>query len=381
LEQLLFSSPGGTGRYTATLAAMLSRLSPADDVIPFFAWHSPAHIQAAYRRFGLDREALEDAVRLPLPRPVLYDAWLRLSAPRLDRWSSALASAEIIHAPSPAVPPKDRRPLVVTVHDAAFKLFPDVYPRRGRRFHELGVDAAARRADFVIVPSRASADEIVALTAISEEQIRVVPHGVDRTVATPDEMERTLDRYSLTGRPYVLWVGSLEPRKGVGTLIAAFARLQNEGDGPPPALVLVGPGGWLHGGAIEESDVEALGDRLRILGTVDEDALRALYAAAVLFAFPSLHEGFGLPVLEAMIQGTAVLCSDLPALREVAGAAARFVPAGDRTAWTAALDDLLTRPAERAGLADAGRSRATGFTWEQTIVNTRAVYHEALGSA
>ena len=82
-----------------------------------------------------------------------------------------------------------------------------------------------------------------------------------------------------------------------------------------------------------------------------------------------------------MIQGTAVLCSDLPALREVAGAAARFVPAGDRTAWTAALDDLLTRPAERAGLADAGRSRATGFTWEQTIVNTRAVYHEALGSA
>ncbi len=181
-----------------------------------------------------------------------------------------------------------------------------------------------------------------------------------------------------TGRSCSGW--NSQP-KGVGTLIAAFARLRHDGDGPPPALVLVGPGGWLDGGAIEESDVRALGDRLRILGTVDEEALRALYAAAVLFAFPSLHEGFGLPVLEAMIQGTAVLCSDLPALREVAGPAARFVPVGDRTEWTAALEDLLAHPERRAGFAAAGRTRAAGFTWEKTIVNTRAVYREALGSA
>lgn len=238
---------------------------------------------------------------------------------------------------------------------------------------------AARRADLIITATHASAAEIVEHTPVTADQVRVVPHGVDHTAAVPSEVDEALVRFDLRDAPYVLWVGSLEPRKDVGTLVAAFARLPPAGSDPAPRLVLVGPAGWLDGGQIDERDVDGLGDRLRILGSVDDRDLRSLYAGAELFAFPSRHEGFGLPVLEAMVQGTAVLCSDVPALREVTGGAARLVGPGDRPGWSAALDELLGSPDQRAALSAAGRARATEFTWERSITGTRAVYVEALG--
>jgi alpha-1,3-rhamnosyl/mannosyltransferase len=360
---------------------MLSRLGPEDVIIPFTAYHSRADLAAAYRSFGLDHERLASPVRLALPRPVLYDAWHRLSLPRVGRWCPDLASADLVHAPSPAVPPRGRRPLVVTVHDAAFALYPEAYPRRGLRFHQQGVDAAARRADLVITGTQAAADEISAHTRVAAHKLRVVPNGVDHIEADGDEVDRTLAQFGLADAPYVLWVGSLEPRKGVGTLISAFARQSSmtTTDGPSHRLVLVGPTGWLGGGAIDKSEILRLGNRFRSLGHVGESQLRALYAGADLFAFPSWHEGFGLPVLEAMVQGTAVMCSDLPVLREVAGGAAHFVRSGDVEQWTAALEELLGRPALRSALADAGRARAADFSWERTAMATRQVYVEALG--
>jgi glycosyltransferase involved in cell wall biosynthesis len=382
VEQLLFRAPGGTGRYTARLVALLPQLTPGDTVIPFCARHTAAEVTTAYRFFGLDQDRVPEPVRLALPRPVLYEAWHHLGLPPLDWGSADLAGADLVHAPSPAVPPRGSRPLVVTVHDAAFELFPEAFPRRGRLFHRQGVKMAARRADLIITATEASAREIVERTPVTPDRLRVVPHGVDHVEAPPEDVAATLERFGLDDAPYVLWVGSMEPRKGVGTLVAAFARQATaggRGDGPPHRLVLVGPAGWLDGGQIDSADVGRLGDRLRMLGSVDEGSLRSLYAGADLFAFPSWHEGFGLPVLEAMVQGTAVLCSDVPALHEVAGGAAHLVPPGDVEAWAAALAELLADPGRRAALADAGRIRAWDFTWEQTIVGTRAVYAEALG--
>ena len=173
---------------------------------------------------------------------------------------------------------------------------------------------------------------MAAHTGIARERITPIHHGVDHTLATDAEVAAVRDELGIAERPYVCWVGTLEPRKDVGVLVDAFARLV-ERDDIPHRLVLVGPDGWLDGAAAAAHRAAGLGERVRFVGSVASDRLRALYRGADLFALPSRHEGFGLPVLEAAAQGTAVLASDLPVLREVAGDAARFAPAGDADAW------------------------------------------------
>jgi glycosyltransferase involved in cell wall biosynthesis len=368
VEQLLYRPPGGIGRYTAKLVTLLPRLFPGDEVLAFTAWHPRAEIEAA----------APGAIRLALPRPVLYEAWHNLDAPRLGWLSSRLREVDLVHAPSAAVPPRGRRPLVVTIHDVAPVLFPEAFPRHGRWFHARGLAAAARRADMVITVSQAARAEILAHSAIAPDRVRVVPNGVDHVTATAAEITATLARFHLTGVAYILWVGTHEPRKDVTTLVQAFARAEGLAD---HRLVLAGPAGWLTADLFPPAVVAALGDRLQMLGHLDLTELRAMYAGATVFALPSRHEGFGLPVLEAMVQGTPVVCSDIAALREVAGGAARLVPAGDVDAWAQALSGLVSDGAAREAQAAAGRAWVAPFSWERTVRETRAVYVEALGGA
>jgi alpha-1,3-rhamnosyl/mannosyltransferase len=140
----------------------------------------------------------------------------------------------------------------------------------------------------------------------------------------------------------------------------------------------VGPTGWLEKKLLSADLRTFLTDRLHTLGRVADKDLRALYAGATLFAFPSLHEGFGLPVLEAMVQDTPVVCSDIAALREVAGDAARYVPSTDVEAWVRALAQMLGEATQCADLKAEGRLRSRAFSWERTVEGTRAVYEEAL---
>jgi glycosyltransferase involved in cell wall biosynthesis len=147
--------------------------------------------------------------------------------------------------------------------------------------------------------------------------------------------------------------------------------------GLPHDLVLVGSKGWLDTASAIRAPMLALGERVHLTDSLPDDALHALYHGAELLALPSLHEGFGLPVLEAMAQETAVLCSDIPVLREVAGDAALYVPVRDVGAWRDALVDLLRDDAARARLATVGRARALGFTWKTCVDRTRAVYERS----
>jgi glycosyltransferase involved in cell wall biosynthesis len=379
LEQLLQPAPGGIGRYTAELARLLPTL-PARNadtvtVVPFVARHRRAHIEARLREFGLEDL---DPVALRLPRPLLYDAWHLLRRPRLER-SRRLRDVDVVHAPSVAVPPKERVPLVVTAHDAAPLIFPETYPRRGRRFHEQGLAAAADRADIVITVSHASADELVAHTAIERDRIRVVPNGVDLELAGDDEVAEIRRRFDLGDKPYVFWIGSLEPRKNVGLLVDAFAQWAARTD-LPHQLVLAGPAGWLEDESAVLRPARPLGDRVRTLGRVGDPALRALYRGADVFAFPSRHEGFGIPVVEAMAQETPVLAADIPALREVAAGAAVLRSPDDTDAWVAALDNLFHDADERARLGAAGRRRAQHYSWARCADETRAVYREVIGA-
>jgi glycosyltransferase involved in cell wall biosynthesis len=378
VEQLLYRAPGGIGKYTAKLAELLPHLFPDDTIVTFAARHSEPETDQAYQRFGLDTAGVSAPVRVRMPRALLYESWHTLGMPRLGWLSPALRGLDVVHAPSVAVPPRDRARLVVTIHDLAPLLFPETFPPRGRRFHLQGIRAAARRAALVITVSEAASAEILEHTSIPAERLRVVPNGVDLLQADQDTVAETLARRGLSGVPYVLWVGSLEPRKNVGVLVAAFARLLAAEPELPHRLVLAGPLGWLHDSLLPAAEVAALGDRLLRPGRVSQAELRALYAGAELFAFPSRHEGFGLPVLEAMAQGTPVLCADIPALVEVSGGAARLVKGNELDAWVTALSELVRDPAARAALAQAGRQRAAQFSWERSVRATRAVYEEAL---
>jgi glycosyltransferase involved in cell wall biosynthesis len=380
VEQLLYRAPGGIGRYTAKLVTLLGVVAPDVTVVPFTARHGADEAAEAYQAFGLADTAVALPVRLPLPRPVLYDAWHTVGLPHLGWMSQTLGSCRLIHAPSVAVPPKGRARLVVTVHDAAPLLYPEAFTGRGRRFHERGLKAAARRADLVIAVSRAAAQEIVEQTTISAERVRVVPNGVDAVELTPDEVAAAVAGRGLADAPYVLWVGSLEPRKNLGVLVEAFAQAVEQA-AQPHRLVLAGPSGWRDDGLVPPRLRARLADRLRLLGPVGQRELAALYTGADLMAFPSRHEGFGLPVLEAMAQGTPVICADIPALREVAGGAATLVPPDDVAGWARAIAAALGEGAgapERARMVTAGRRRAADLTWEKTVRATRDVYDEAL---
>jgi glycosyltransferase involved in cell wall biosynthesis len=369
VEQLLQPAPGGTGRYTAELVRLLPTRSPRVDVSVFTARHSRQDVDAALRANGL---ADLDAVVLSLPRPVLYDTWhvLGIGAP-----ARRLAPVDLVHAPSPAVPPVRGVPLVVTVHDASPVTMPETFTRRGRWFHRRGYAAAAHRARLVITVSEFAADEIAANTPIPRERLRVVPNGVDLERASDDDVTQVLARYGVGDRPYVFWVGTFQPRKNLPVLLDAFARLDTAG--VPHRLVLAGEAGW--GSDDTSVRIRELGERVRTLGPVAHSDLAALYAGADLFAFPSRHEGFGIPVLEAMGQGTAVVAADIPALREIGGDAASFVAVGDADALADAIGALLRDDAARAELAARGLTRAQGYSWERCVDRTVAVYDEALG--
>ena len=368
VEQLLHEAPGGIGRYTAELVRLLPGLGI--DVTPFTARHPEAQVEAALAAHGL---VGLDPVILPLPAPVLYDAW---HLPGLANPVRRVAPVDLVHAPSPAVPPTGKVPLVVTVHDAAPITMPEAFTKRGVYFHRSGFRAAAKRATLVIAVSEFSADEVAAHTPIRRDRIRVVHNGVDLEAATGADVVRVREAFALGDEPYVFWAGTHQPRKNVRVLLDAFTRL---GDDVPHRLVLAGPKGWLaddEDGAV----ARALGDRLRLLGPVGRHDIFPLFAGADLFAFPSRHEGFGIPVLEAMAQDTAVVCSDIPALREVGGDGARFVPPDDIDAWVEALRDLLLHDSVRRALADRGRERVQGFSWPRCAAATAAVYAEALGT-
>jgi len=374
VEQLLSPSPGGIGRYTAQLVMLLGSVAPADDPVPFVARHRRSVLTAALVGSGVG----PGTVVLPFPRPLLYETWVRFGQPPLAWGAPGLRDVEVVHAPSVAVPGRGRQPLVVTVHDAAPEVCPEAFTPRGRRWHARGAAAAARRADLVITPTRAAAEEVAERTPVPAERIRVVHHALVAPAPGSGLGDARRRELGIGEAPYVCWVGSLEPRKGVATLVEAMAALGPAGR-RGARLVLAGYAGWLPAGLVPDDARRRLGADLVEVGRVDDATLWGLLAGAAVFAFPSRHEGFGLPPLEAMSQGTPVVASDLPALREVLGPAATYAPVGDVEAWAAQLGSLLGDDRRRATRAAEGMERAARYTPEAFVSATRAVYREVTG--
>jgi len=345
LEQLLAPVPGGTGRYSAELAAALAATGPSGATVSgWTAWHRDVSAARVAGPAG--------PTRLPLGRRALAATWERGRGPRPR-------GVDLVHAPTLLLPPRARRPLVVTIHDAVPWTHPETLTPRGVRFHRRMAARAGETADLVVVPTEAVRRELAALLPLGD-RVRVVGHGVSPALGLPADAEERARRLGLPASGYLLTLATLEPRKGLDVALAALA----EPAAPPLPLLVAGAPGW--GGVDPVAEAARLGlspDRVRVLGRVADADLAVLLARATALVVPSRAEGFGLPLLEAMAAGTPVVTSDAPALVEVAGGAAVVVPVGDPAALAGALAELAADSTRREELAATGRRRAAEFSW------------------
>jgi glycosyltransferase involved in cell wall biosynthesis len=364
VEQCWQPVPGGSGSYIVELAAALATSTDVD-VVGLAARHPSDDVPVLDPPMPV-RSA-------DLPRPLLYEAWNRLRRPRAE---SVTGSVDVVHATTWAVP-GTRAPLVVTVHDLAFLRKPDHFTARGNAFFRRALDLTRREATRVIVPSVATRDDCLA-HGIAPDRVTVIPHGVRAVPTTESQRAAGRARLGVT-RPYILWCGTLEPRKNVPRLVEAYALAVKEHD-VDLDLVLVGPTGW--GGAAEEIRrvVQQLpAGTVHLPGRLDALDLQSAYAGAAVFAFPSLWEGFGMPVLEAMAHGVPVVTSSGSAMAEFVGGGGLLVDPHDVEAIADAL--VTAAGGRRPELARAAREIAGTMTWDACALAHAEVYRDAVASA
>ncbi|HEX4723543.1 MAG TPA: glycosyltransferase family 1 protein [Pseudonocardiaceae bacterium] len=300
--------------------------------------------------------------------------WEQTTLPRLVR----RMNVDVLHSPHYTAPLAVPAASVVTLHDGTFFTDAVLHSSVKARFFRAWTRASLRRSDLCVVPSQATAAELVRVAAADPRMLHVIPHGVDTEYLHPPtqrQVKAVRDGLGLGDTDYVAFLGALEPRKNVPALIRGYAQACL-GRSDPPALVLAGQPGW--DGQVERA-LDAVPRRLRVLraGYVPFEWLAGFLGGALLVAYPSLGEGFGLPVLEAMAAGAAVLTTRRLSLPEVGGDAVAYcgVGAGD---IAAALTDLFDDPARRFDLASAAQRRSKEFTWAGSAERHREVYERAV---
>jgi len=358
--------PTGVGSYVLALARRMPALAPADrffffsaslkDRFPAMAW--PANVTLVDRH---------------LPVRTLNFAWNRLGWPSLDRLVGA--SLDLVHSPHPLIVPGKKARHIVTLHDLFFLKHPDLTEAEIRRDYAPLVGDHVRRADGVICVSEHTASEARILLDVSTTKIVVIPNGVDPAYREPiseQEVTAVLARRRLP-RGALLYVGSDERRKNLVNLAMAYMGLARRRSRIPP-LVLVGPGShWAQGGTIS-------GPQILATGYLETREIRALMAASATLVLPSLEEGFGLPVAEAMAAGLPVVCSKGSALEEVAGGAATLVNPLDTTSIANGIESVLADPKRAEEQRRKGLEQSRRFDWDTTAARTLEFYRRVLES-
>lgn len=307
---------------------------------------------------------------------------------RVDRFgrgpAKILKGADIYHCPSPGpLEAPDRAKIVVTVHDVIFKAFPDGHTEETIRTGQSQFEEIVRKAAKVICCSKATVNDLQTFFQIPSEKIRLVYQGVDKTTFYPVKaaeertVQRALREKGVEG-PYILAVGTIEPRKNLINLIKAFNLLVSEGKFKGQ-LVIIGMKGWMEDGIGRLIEEFRLDSSICLLGYVNDAALRYFYNKAEVFVFPSLYEGFGFPIVEAFSCGAPVVTSNVSACPEIAGNAALTVDPKDPHKIAGAIESIVCDQGLRAQLIASGLKRAQAFDFRKTAEATLRVYEEVYG--
>jgi glycosyltransferase involved in cell wall biosynthesis len=353
----------GVGRYTKYLVEHLGEFT-ADDSLSFFYFD--------FRGRGLSFQ-VPNAHPHPcrwIPGRFIQQSWKRLNWPPFD-WFSG--KADLFHFPNFIIPPVSSGRKVVTIHDMSFLRFPQFAEEKNLRYLTSVIHKTVARADAIITDSKFSADEIADCLHIAPDRIFPVHLGVapECHQATPEAVSSLRQRLGLE-RPYLLTVGTLEPRKNIPFLIDVFEQLKGfDGD-----LVVAGMRGWKYEPILARMQNSPLAGRIRYLEYVNDLDLPALYTGASLFITTSFYEGFGLPPLEAMACGTPVISSTGGSLAEVVGSGGITLDEFDAARWADTLAGVLTDPSYHARCSQQGSAHVSRFDWRETARQTFNVYRK-----
>lgn len=355
----------GIGRYTRLLATEIGKILSPEDALRLFYFD--------FRRNADVGGVAKNTTLVPfraLPGAVVQRAWRHADFPPFDWFAGA---ADVFHFTNFMARPVRRGKSVVSIHDMSFERFPEFAEAKNLRYLRAGIRDTVRRADAIITISKFSATEIEEFFPEACGRVRTTYLGIsdDFTRANDAEIADVKKRLGLS-RPFMLTVGTIEPRKNLEFLVDVFERVAESG----LDLVVAGAPGWKCEPIMARFENSRFRDRLHYVRFVPDGCLAALYSAAEVFVTPSHYEGFGFPPLEAMACGTPVISSAGGSLPEVLGDAARVVPGFDAEAWADAVQRVCGDTALRTAMTDAGVARSREFRWSRTAAETLAIYRD-----
>lgn len=369
IDALAVDNRSGSGIYTCELLAMLARIDRRNEYYIFV----PHRFNALPDSLCAENFHLHP-VRLLHPglRPLWVQTVLPLRAKSLR--------LDVLHSTQFSAPVRSPVPLVVTMHDVIYKMFPETLRRSRLAYYRFIVPKVAQRCKYLITDSQGAKNDIVRELKIDPSKVKAIPLAASEefnNTISEEQTQRVRETYSLPEQ-YILSVGTLEPRKNLSTLIDAFMKIAQ--DFPSTNLVIAGRAGWGYEKLFpDEQSNHSFRDRIQFLGFVPKADLPVIYRLASVFAFPSLYEGFGLPLLEAMMSGTPVVASGIPTSLELlkTEGTGLVVEPKDVQGWAQAMEDVLRDKELSSCLAANGKQAASVYSWERTAESTLAVYEAA----
>jgi glycosyltransferase involved in cell wall biosynthesis len=362
-------SRAGLGRYAETLARHLISGNGDDQSYALF-YNRDRTIRPLAGLDGVSVRTVRAGYK-PWRMAVLLGQWARLAFNRL------VPGATLFHATEHLLMPLRDVPTVLTVHDLIFRHLPQHHKRLNYWYLNLAMPLYARRADAIIAISECTRRDLIAAYNVPPGKVTVVYEAAAPRFApvSVEEVARVRARYGLPEH-FLLTVGTIEPRKNLSRLLTVFETVVQQG--LVDAWVVVGRPGWLYDDFFARLEVSSLREKVILPGFVPDEDLPAVNAAATAAVVPSLYEGFGLPVLEAMACGTPVVCSNASCLPEFGGKAAHYFDPKDTEAMAVTLEEVLTDETLRSKMRGQGLQQAARFSWQQTARETRALYEQLM---